>query len=58
MNWLDEYIKKNEAGYLINGRGGIFVSLDKNYVRHVKGDKELENLKEISKDLFIEKLIH
>lgn len=58
MNWLDSYIRKNEEGYFMNYAGGLFVSIDEEYVRHVKGDKEPVNLKEISKDSFLEKLIN
>lgn len=57
MNWLDDYIKKNETGYLLSEHGGLFVSIDKERVRHAKGYQKPVNLKEISKDLFLELLI-
>jgi drug/metabolite transporter superfamily protein YnfA len=57
MNWLDDYIKENEKGYLINAYGGLFVAINKVWVRHVKGDGKVENLKEIPKEEFIQKLI-
>lgn len=58
MNWLDNYIKKNKSGYLMNQYGGLFVEVDGIYVRHVKGDKDHASLMEISKDSFLDKLIN
>jgi len=58
LNWLDKYIKNNEKGYLINNKGGLFVRINKVWVRHVRGDDKTESLEEISKDEFITKLIN
>jgi hypothetical protein len=58
MNWLDKYIMKNDKGYLMNGAGGLFVELDDEYVRHVKGDDWTIDLIEISKEEFIKRLIN
>jgi hypothetical protein len=58
VNWLDDYIYKNDTGYLINDFGGLFVDVGDDYVKHVKGNTIPNNLKEISKSEFINKLIH
>lgn len=58
MNWLDNYIFKNESGYLISVFGGLFVDVGDDLVRHVKGNTEPLNLKEITKGKFINKLIY
>jgi hypothetical protein len=58
MNWLDDYIFKHETGYLISEFGGLFVDAGNDYVRHVKGNHNPVNLKEITKDEFINKLIY
>lgn len=57
MNWLDNYIRKNDEGYFINYLDGLFVSVGELHFRHVKGDDELAGLKEISQDEFLERLI-
>lgn len=58
MNWLDKYIQKNETGYLINKNGGIFVSVDEEFVRPVKGDDDVWDLEEISKYDFLHILLN
>lgn len=58
MVWLDNYIFKNETGYLINKTGGIFVSVDDEYVRHIKGDSDPLDLEEMPKDDFLDKLLN
>jgi hypothetical protein len=58
MNWLDDYIKNNDSGYLINGAGGLFVEVDNEHVIHVKGDDWAIDLIEISKEEFIKRLIN
>lgn len=57
MNWLDTYIFKNDTGYLISSKNGLFVNIDDNYVKWVKGNKDPIGLKDISKDNFISILI-
>jgi hypothetical protein len=57
VNWLDNYITKNENGYLISELGGLFVDVGDDYVRNAKGNNDSVNLREISKDEFIKLLI-
>ncbi|MED3562309.1 hypothetical protein [Bacillus xiapuensis] len=57
MNWFDKYVMENETGYLISEFGGLFIDAGDDYVRHVKGDVNPINLKEISKGEFLNHLI-
>ena len=59
MNWLDNYIRKNETGYLMNDNGGLFVSLgDGEYIRHACGDDDdFCDIREITKDEFVSELV-
>lgn len=57
MTWLDNYIRKNQSGYLINAKGGIFVDRGNDMVTPIKGDGDPLDLVEITKDEFLDKLI-
>lgn len=54
---LDNYIYKNETGYLKNSKGGIFVDVGDDFVRPIKGDDDPIDLVDITKDEFILKLL-
>lgn len=55
---LDKYIRKNENGYLMNEHGGLFVELDDDYIQPIGNAADTGNLKEITKDEFIDRLIN
>ena len=57
MAWLDNYISKNEHGYLMNGKGGIFVDRGDNMVTPIQGDDDPSDLIDITKEEFISKLL-
>ena len=57
MNWLDNYIRKNDSGYFKSSFGGLFVSVGEDQFRHVKGDNSITELKEITCDEFIKVLL-
>jgi hypothetical protein len=58
MNWFDNYVMKNDNGYLVSEFGGLFVDAGGGFVRHVKGNVNPVNLKEITKGEFLNKLIY
>ena len=57
MNWLDNYIRKNNTGYLMNPEGGLFVDVGEDYVRAVNEIGEPYDLVEISKSEFLDRML-
>lgn len=58
MNWLDKYIRDKEDGYLLNEEGGLFVEIGNGeYMRHAAFDNGTSDVKTISKDEFLERLV-
>lgn len=58
MNWLDKYIRDKDDGYLINEKGGLFVEIGNGeYMRHAAFDSGCSDVKSITKDEFLEKLV-
>jgi len=57
MNWLDDYLAKNETGYYESEDGSCWVLWGDDGLRLAIGEGEPKYLEEITRDRFIEILI-